>query len=557
MEQLRSRRLVRLGRLVFIQVTGVQIPSGPLNMSQNTYLTIGRASDIQDPGDRVLFRFFEMLPGILSWTTIIGAVVFSWLFPQWTAFFIIAFVMYWLLRTVYFSFHLRSGYKKMRENENIDWIARLNDLKEYQVDITSWRDLYHLVIIPTYKESYEVVAQSIRSLKSANYPSDRLIVILAIEEREGEDGIQKAERLKKEFQGVFNEFLVTIHPDGVADEIAGKGANEAWAGPKAQELIDQKKIPYERVIVTSLDADTVVYPEYFGCLSYYYLTTEDPQRTSFQPIPLFLNNIWQANPISKIFSFASTFWHTMNQERPEKLVTFSTHAMSFQALVDVGFKLPNVVSDDSRIFWQCFLYYDGDYKVQPIYYPISMDANAAPNFLLTLRNMYLQQRRWAYGVGEIPYFLFGFVKNKKIPMKKKIVMTFELLESHWSWATSSFLIFILGWLPLFLGGEVFADTLLSYSLPRFISGMMTISMVGIIGSVFLSINLLPETKPKYGRGKLVVFALQWVFLPFLMIFFTALPALDAQTRWMFGKYMGFWVTPKFRKDEATPSATSL
>ncbi|HEA84477.1 MAG TPA: glycosyltransferase family 2 protein [Candidatus Wildermuthbacteria bacterium] len=527
-------------------------------MAQNTYLTIGRAPDIKDPKDRALFRFFEMLPGILSWSTLIGAVLFSWLAPKWTAFFIIAFVLYWLLRTVYFSFHLRSGYKRMRENEKIDWIERLDDLKDYQLNVSSWRDLYHLVIIPTYKEPYEVVADSIRSLKAAHYPSDRIMVLLAIEEREGEEGVKKAELLREEFKKEFDEFLVTSHPDGIEGEIAGKGANEAWAGPKAKELIDQKKIPHERVIVTSLDADTVVYPEYFGCLSYYYLTTPDPQRTSFQPIPLFLNNVWQANPISKIFSFASTFWHTMNQERPEKLVTFSTHAMSFQALVDVGFKLPNVVSDDSRIFWQCFLRYDGDYKVQPIYYPISMDANAASNFFLTMRNMYLQQRRWAYGVGEIPYFLFGFSKNRKIPMKKKIALGAELLESHWSWATSSFLIFMLGWLPLFLGGEIFADTLLSYNLPRFVAGVLTISMIGLVGSAFLSINLLPQRKPKYGRARLLVFTLQWIFLPLLMIFFTALPALDAQTRWMLGKYMGFWVTPKFRKEKAiTPSEVGL
>jgi len=143
-------------------------------------------------------------------------------------------------------------------------------------------------------------------------------------------------------------------------------------------------------------------------------------------------------------------------------------------------------------------------------------------------------------------------------MKKKIALTVEILESHWSWATSSFLIFMLGWLPLFIGGEIFADTLLSYNLPRFVSGVLTISMLGLVGSAFLSINLLPTRKPKYGRGRIFVFALQWIFLPLLMIFFTALPALDAQTRWMLGKYMGFWVTPKFRKEESsTPSVVSL
>jgi len=236
----------------------------------------------------------------------------------------------------------------------------------------------------------------------------------------------------------------------------------------------------------------------------------------------------------------------MNQERPEKLVTFSSHSMSFKALADVGFKQTNVVSDDSRIFWQCFLKYGGDYRTQPIYYPVSMDANVAKTFWRTMINVYKQQRRWAYGAGDIAYFLFGFLKNKRIKLKKKISLGFELIEEHWSWATASILIFMLGWLPLFLGGQEFSHTMISYNLPKIISRILTISMVGLIASSYLSILLLPPKPIEYGRFKYVIFSLSWLLLPFMMIFFTALPSLDAQTRWMLGKYMGFWPTEKFR-----------
>jgi cellulose synthase/poly-beta-1,6-N-acetylglucosamine synthase-like glycosyltransferase len=232
----------------------------------------------------------------------------------------------------------------------------------------------------------------------------------------------------------------------------------------------------------------------------------------------------------------------MNQEREEKLITFSSHSMSFKALFEVGFKQPNVVSDDSRIFWQCFLKYDGDYRVEPLYYPVSMDANVAKSFWRTLVNLYRQQRRWAYGVGDIPYFLFGFLKNKKIPLSKKFSLGLELFEGHISWAISSILIFLLGWMPIYIGGFEFSRSVISYSLTQIVSRIMIGAMLGVVASCYISLLLLPPKPPEYGRFKYVIFALSWLAFPFIMILFVSLPALDAQTRWMFGRYMGFWVT---------------
>jgi hypothetical protein len=72
-------------------------------------------------------------------------------------------------------------------------------------------------------------------------------------------------------------------------------------------------------------------------------------------------------------------------------------------------------------------------------------------------------------------------------------------------------------------------------------------MVGVVISIYLSFQLLPEKPKAVGRFKYLVFILEWLVLPLGMIVFWTLPAFDAQTRLMLGKYMGFWPTEKVRK----------
>jgi len=510
-------------------------------MEDKSYLRVGRAEDLPILKDRIIYRLLEILPGLMSWLVLILVVLLSRYRPLWISIFIIIFVVFWFFRTFYFSLHLWMGSKKMAEYEEIDWLSKIKS-------INSWQDIYHLIVIPMYEEPLEVVRDNFLNLLKSDYPKDKMIVVLACEEKKRNKTEKTAQKIEQEFKSKFYQFLTTWHPLDLAGEIPGKGSNETWAAKKAKEkIIDPLKIPLENIIFSSFDVDTCIYPKYFSCLAYHYLTAEKPTRTSFQPVPLFTNNMWQAPTISKIFSFSATFWHTMNQERAEKLVTFSSHSMSFKSLVEIGYKQTNVVSDDSRIFWQCFLFYDGDYSVKPLYYPISMDANVAKSFFRTIVNIYKQQRRWAYGVADIPYFLFGFLKNKKIPLRKKISLGLELIEGHFSWATASIMIFFLGWLPLALGGVEFSQTIMSYSLPKVISRVMTLAMLGLVASIYLSFMLLPPKPPQYGKWRYLVFAFGWLLFPFTMIFFGSFPALDAQTRLMVGRYMGFWATEKFRK----------
>lgn len=504
------------------------------------YLKIGKATDLKDKKERIIYRIFEIIPGFLVWLTLIGIFIASWLMPVWASLFIIIFCIYWFLRTVYFSICLIFSYKRLNENLNSDWQNKLSSLK-------NWQNIYHLVIFPMYKESLEIVEPSFQALLDSQYPKNKMIVVLAIEERAGDIAENVAEEIEKKFGDKFYRFLITCHPKDIEGEIAGKGSNEAWAGRQAKEkIIDQEKIPHENIIVSSFDIDTQVFPQYFSCLSYHFLTDDNPFRASFQPIPLYLNNLEEAPFFSRVVSSCNIFWQMIQQQRPEKLVTYSSHSMSFKALVEMDFWQINVVSEDAGIFWKSFLFYDGNYKVVPLYYPISMDSCVAEKIRETIANQYKQQRRWAWGSEGIPYLLFGFLKNKKISFNKKFHYGFLMIEGFWAWGTNALLILFLGWLPVVLGGDEFAGTVLSYNLPYLTGNIMKFSLIGVI--VFMVVNtLLIRLRPfSFGSFKYLFIFTQWIFLPFSLIFFGTFPAIEAQTRLMFGKYMGFWVTEKSR-----------
>lgn len=516
----------------------------------HNYLHIGRASDLTTPSDRRLYRFLEIFPGLLAWASLIAIVVAAKFAPTFAAIFIIAFDVYWLLKTIYLSVHMNATFRKMRGHMKRDWLTELQSVTPNSEDLigSSWKDIYHLVVLPFANEPLEVVRESIRSLTKISYPLDRVAVVLGTEKRMGASALDIAHQVQAEFGSLFHSFLITTHPDDLPNEMAGKGSNAAWAGEQAKKkIIDRLGIPYKHIVVSIFDIDTIVPPQFFACLTWHYLISPKPLRSSFQPIPIFTNNIWEAPAFARVFAFSTTFWQMIQQARPEQLVNFSSQSLGFQALVDVGFWQRNMVSEDSRIFWQCFLRYDGDWRAIPLYYPVYMDANVAPTFWQTIRNQYKQIRRWLYGAENNPYFLFGFIKNKLIPRNVKWWLGFNIIEKTHSSATNALIIFALGWLPTAIGNGNFSHTVLSYNLPDITRIIMIIAMFGLVSSAIISVILLPPRPPNYGKYKWVWMILQWFLFPINFIFFGAVPALDAQTRLMLGKYMGFWVTPKQRR----------
>lgn len=484
-----------------------------------------------------------MIPGSLIWMTFIFSIVLSFYRPLWVIYFIIVYYFLWLLRIIYFVFYIFFSFIKYRRTQQTDWFAKVQTFD-------NWEDYYHIIYLPTAGESVDVLRTTFNSLLNATYPSEKMIVILGGEGRMSEDFNPKAEIIKKEFENKFHKLLITVHPDGLENEMKGKGANAHWMGHRSKELIDELGLDYEKLIVSYFDSDTSAHQKYFAYLTYKYLTHPDPTKASYQPAVNYNNNIWDAPAAMRVTAFGTVFWLMAELMRPDRMHTFSSHSMSFKALVDVNFWQKDIVTDDSRIFLQCFFKYHGNYTVEPMYIPVSMDTVMDKNYWQSFKNLYKQQRRWAWGVEHFPYMVSNFFKDNKISLYKKLKFTFNQVEGMYTWATAPILLFLMGRLPLFVVSyQDQSSSVLVQNAPHILEWLMGLSMIGLFVSAILSLLIIPKKPKQYKRNKYFVMLLQWLLLPITFVIFGSLPAIDSQTRLMLGKkyHLGFFVTPKARK----------
>ncbi|MFA6409956.1 MAG: glycosyltransferase family 2 protein [Candidatus Buchananbacteria bacterium] len=492
----------------------------------------------------IKFRILEIIPGFLVWLTILGTILLSFIKPLWAIYFIIAFDLYWLLRILYMLIYLLASWKRYRHDLSIDWFAKVKELPK------DYNEYYHLIFLPTYKEPYQIVEKPFLALCQSNYDLKKFIVVLAGEELDQDNFLQISEKIKQEYGDKFFQFLITIHPAHVPGELQGKGSNTHYAARQAQKLIDQLGFDYAKVIVSNFDIDTCVHPQYFSYLTYKYLTHPNPTRASYQPIAIYNNNVWESNPIVRVVASSTTFWLLTDLSRPERLFTFSSHSMSFRALVDVGFWDNTIVTEDSRIFLQCLVRYDGDYETVPMYLPVYMNTVDIGNLWRSLKNQYKQMRRWAWGVEHFPWmvkeFWFKEGQGKKVPFLKKMYYLWNQTEGVYSWATAPIIILLAGHLPLWLAAQNDRTTALFQNAPHVLAWLMRFSMFGMIVIAILYAIMLPQKPKHYHWHNYFVMVLQWVLVPVTLILFGSIPATDAQTRLMLGgKFrLGFWVTEK-------------
>lgn len=510
------------------------------------------------------YRFFEILPGALSWFMLALPFILSFIDVRIAAVFVLVYLLINFTRGLAAAIRALQGYYTMRRHQKLPWRQMLAELQAGEVaggkvKRPKWHydallqmqvkspqvqpdDVVHAVIIATVKEAREVLAPTIESVLASDFDMQKVIFILAYEGRAGKATEDQANELIATYGSRFRDAFAVKHPAGIPNEQIGKGGNVTFAARKLQQYLTDQQIDPERVVVTTLDADNRPDKNYLTAVTYIYAVCPDPIHTSFQPVSLYTNNIWDAPAPMRVLAVGNSFFHTVNSLRLHALRNFSSHSQPMAALIQTDFWSVRTIVEDGHQFWRSYFRFDGDYRVLPVHLPISQDAVLSNTYFKTLKAQFVQLRRWTYGASDVAYVVDkGFFHKNKVPRLDLMAKLWRLLEGHVTWAVGPLLILGGGFVPALFNHKSIAV----YELPIIVSRVQTVALIVALATVFLSLKTLPPKPARYRRHRTLFMVLQWVYLPVTTIVYNSFAALYSQTRLMFRRYISsFDVTEK-------------
>ncbi len=527
-------------------------------------------------GKRTLaYRVWEMVPGLLSYGAVFLLIVLSLLNPLFAAIYLLLIIVTMAVKAIGIAVHTIAGRNLYERAQVVDWHERLGHLEEparaYQRlnkvssnefgyrthlhnlhsiinDVASHpkpSDVYHVVIIATYNESFEILDTTLQSLLSSTYDKNRMIIVLTYEERGGPTTHAAAKKLQQKYHSFFHSFLLNCHPEGLPDEVIGKGPNITHAGFMLKQWLYDQKIAYKDVIVTTLDSDNRPYPTYFDYVAYEFIVRPDRKQLSYQPIALYFGNIWDAPAPMRVIATGNSFWTIISSMRPHTLRNFAAHSQPMDALVEMNFWSKRSIVEDGHQYWRSYFHFHGNYEVVPIHVPIYQDAVLAATLKKTLVAQFKQLRRWGYGASDVPYVATRvFSRHSTVPVLPSIARLIRLVDSHVTLASTAILVTVGGWVPLILSHEAARD-IAAHQLPEVVSMIQRIAMVGLFITIFLSMKMLPMRPARYKRHRTVGMVLQWLLMPVTSIIYSSFASFNAQTHLLIGRYLDtFDVTDK-------------
>lgn len=510
------------------------------------------------------YRFFEILPGALSWFMLCLPIILSAINVTLAATFVLIYLLINFMRGMAGAARAIQGYYTMRTHQKLPWAQMLVEVEAAEplskhVKRPKWHytaiehaekgqilmppsEVVHAIIIATYKESRDILQPTIESVLASDYDMSKVIFILAYEGRAGEETEKLAHELTAEYKTKFMDAFAVKHPAGMPNEVIGKGGNVTFAARELETYLEKHKIDPLRVLVTTLDADNRPDKNYLNSLTYVYTLCQDPVHTSFQPVSLYTNNIWDAPAPMRVLATGNSFFNLVVSLRSHALRNFSSHAQPMVGLIETDYWSVRTIVEDGHQFWRSYFAFDGNYRVLPLHVPISQDAVLTDNYRKTLKAQFIQLRRWTYGASDIAYVVDqGFFKPNKVPRGDLLAKLWRLLEGHVSWAAGPILVLTGGFIPALFNPRSFAAN----ELPIIVSHIQTVALAAATVTLFLALKTLPPKPARYKHRRTVWMILQWVYLPVTTIVYNSFAAFYSQTRLMFARYMTkFDVTEK-------------
>ncbi len=527
-------------------------------------------TDIEIPlGKRTLkYRFFEMVPAFFSYGIILLPIILSLFNPLYGAIFIVGYIIYWFVRAIAMAYRTIQGHNTLEMAQRVDWRRRLDDLEDPEKAIANyhahphfkeWRfkqhyrnlqfvasssqefpkphEVFNAVIIPFVREGRETLEPTVKAVIKSHYSAKNLILILAPEQRAGEASQKLAESLVQEYAPKMYHMESVVHPFDLPNEVVGKGGNITFAAHRLQAFLKRKNINPDNVIVTTLDADNRPHASYLANVTYEYIIDPKRHNRAYQPITLFLNNIWDAPAPMRVLATGNSFWAIINSQRQHMLRNFSSHSQGMGALIDTKFWSVRSIVEDGHQYWRSYFAFDGDYEVTPIYLPVYQDAVLDETLLKTMKSQFIQLRRWAYGASDVAYVADkGFRKDCPIPFSKVLAKFARLLESHVSWAVGPIIIAVGAWLPLIVNPDS-SRSIVAHELPQIASNLQFVASVGLFITVFLAFKMLPPRPARYKRHRTFFMIAQWLIMPLTSLAYGSSAAFNSQTRLLLGKYL--------------------
>jgi len=282
-----------------------------------------------------------------------------------------------------------------------------------------------------------------------------MVVVLAMEAREGQGAREKADRIIARHKGRFRDIFATYHPENIPCEVAGKSSNSQWAFREVQRWYgahvskhsgNGEEHDLSKVFLTVADADSLHHQDYFTSLALQGLKMSQSERswTIWQP-PILLSRNFESVPGPVRISSCATLLFELAglvSSSFQDHCCFSAYSLTLalanHPIVD-GWDT-DVIAEDHHMYMKCMMasYWEEIFatrkveniskmQLKPVWLPVTSYLVEDPSgeYIKSCYARFQQARRHSQGVAELLYILLQWItvwfeSNGTMPLRSHL-----------------------------------------------------------------------------------------------------------------------------------------